>query len=68
MTLLADIYLKTNDWGNATNAADMVLGGRVGGGGFRWRAGLLDGGGPPLDVAAPVCAASQSLAGMGRAG
>ena len=25
MTLLADIYLKTNDWGNATNAADMVL-------------------------------------------
>ena len=25
MTLLADIYLKSNDWGNATNAADMVL-------------------------------------------
>ena len=25
MTLLADIYLKTNDWVNATNAAEMVL-------------------------------------------
>ena len=25
MSLLADIYLKTNDWANATHAADIVL-------------------------------------------
>ena len=25
MNLLAELYLKSNDWGNATHAADMVL-------------------------------------------
>ena len=25
MTLLAEIYLKTNDWSNATSAAELVL-------------------------------------------